>query len=71
MTRRRTLEIELHPVEVISFVNGDNLATIASDGVRHVTQEFSLCKEFPTLKKAIAYLEAKGFRIVTDHFNSI
>lgn len=70
MTRRRT-EIELHPVEVISFVRGDNLATIASDGARHVTQEFSLCKEFSTLKKAIAYLEAKGFQIVTDHFNSI
>lgn len=60
-----------HEVEVLSFRNGDNLATIATDGTRHVSQEFELSKEHATLSKAISYLEAKGYGILMDGFESI
>lgn len=62
---------DFHPVEVLSFRNGDNLATIATDGVRHVSEEIRLCKEHSTLSKAISYLEAKGYRILIDEFESV
>lgn len=58
-------------VEVLSFRNGDNLATIATDGTRHVSQEFELSKEHATLSKAISYLEAKGYGILIDGFESL
>lgn len=60
-----------HLVEVLSFRRGDNLATIATNGQRHVTQEFELCKEFPSLARAISYLEAKGYTIDVDNFQSL
>lgn len=60
-----------HPVEVLSFVKGDNLATIATDGVRHVSQEIELVKEHATLMKAISYLCAKGYHIDPSNFKSI
>lgn len=60
-----------HPVEVLSFRRGDNLATIATDGTRHVSQELELSKEHATLSKAISYLEAKGYGILMDGFESI
>lgn len=58
-------------VEVLSFRNGDNLATIATDGTRHVSQEFELSKEHATLSNAISYLEAKGYGILIDGFESL
>ncbi len=58
-------------VEVLSFRNGDNLATIATDVTRHVSQEFELSKEHATLSKAISYLEAKGYGILIDRFESL
>lgn len=60
-----------HPTEVLSFRRGDNLATIATDGRRSVSQEFELVKEHSSLTAAISYLESKGFSILTDNFNSI
>lgn len=60
-----------HSVEVLSFVRGDNLATIATDGVRHVTQEFELLMEHGRLATAIAYLEGKGYKIQIDGFESL
>lgn len=60
-----------HPVEVLSFVNGDNLATVATDGCRHVSQEIELCREHDSLYKAIAYLEGKGYTIDTSNFSTI
>lgn len=60
-----------HLVEVLSFRRGDNLATIATNGQRHVTQEFELCKEFPSLARAISYLESKGYNIDVDNFQSL
>lgn len=60
-----------HPVEVLAFRRGDNLATIATDGARHVSQEIELIKEHSTLRMAISYLEAKGYLIDPDNFNNI
>ena len=60
-----------HLVEVLSFRRGDNLATIATNGQRHVSQEFELCKEFTSLARAISYLESKGYTIDVDNFQSL
>lgn len=60
-----------HLVEVLSFRRGDNLATIATNGQRHVSQEFELCKEHTSLARAISYLEAKGYNIDVDNFQSL
>lgn len=60
-----------HPVEVLSFIWGDNLATIATDGTRHVSQEIELTKEHTSLSKAICYLETKGYSIDSSNFKSI
>lgn len=62
---------EHHLVEVLSFRRGDNLATIATDGNRHVSQEFELCKEHTSLARAISYLEAKGYSVDIDDFKTI
>lgn len=59
------------PTEVLSFKRGDNLATIATNGTRHVSQEFELVKEHSTLSRAIGYLEAKGYNLLPDMFESV
>lgn len=59
------------PTEVLSFKRGDNLATIATNGTRHVSQEFELVKEHSTLSRAIGYLEAKGYNLLIDQFESV
>lgn len=59
-----------HPVEVLSFQDGIRQATIVTDGVRHKSFEFDHSQDHPTLAKAIAFLEARGYRIVTDAFTS-
>lgn len=58
-------------VEVLSFRRGDNLATIATNGARNVTQEFELTKEHRSLAAAISYLEANGYSILIDNFESV
>lgn len=60
-----------HPTEVLSFRNGDNLATIATDGLRHVSQEHELVREHAKLSQAISYLVAKGYSIDTENFRSL
>lgn len=60
-----------HQVEVLSFGRGDNLATIATDGRRHVSQEIELVKEHKSLSAAISYLEAKGYNIMIDRHESV
>lgn len=67
----KTTTPKTYPAEVISFTRGDNLATIATNGMRHVSQEFECVKEHSSLKTAIAYLEAKGYKIDTSNFQSI
>lgn len=61
----------IHPTEVLSFRRGDNLATVATDGRRHVTQEFEHCVEHGSLNMAISYLECKGYEIDTSNFQSV
>lgn len=67
----KTTTPRTYPVEVLSFVHGDNLATIATNGMRHVSQEFEVVKEHPTLNRAIAYLEGKGYVIDTSNFQNL
>lgn len=62
---------EIHPVEVLSFRRGDNLATIATDGARHVSQEFEQVREHSTLVQAISYLAAKGYELDIDNFKTL
>ena len=59
---------ENNPVEVLSFVNGIQSATIVTDGTRHKSFEYAHCQDHETLSKAIAYLESKGYKIVPDEF---
>lgn len=65
------MEKTVHQVEVLSFQNEGRLATIATNGLRHVSQVLSRCQEHKTLGAAISYLEAQGFEIITDRFVSI
>lgn len=65
------MEQEFRKVEVLKFRKGDNAATIATNGTMHVTKEYELLKEHRTLHHAIGYLEAKGFQISTDEFESV
>lgn len=58
------------PTEVLEFRKGDYRATIATDGVRAVSQERGPVIEHQSLKKAIAYLEARDYSIETGSFNS-
>ena len=60
-----------HAVEILRFRRGDNLATIATDGVRHVSEEIQNIKEHKTLTAAISYLEAKGYCIRNDEFEVV
>lgn len=62
---------EGQPAEVLSFRKGDNLATVATNGQRTVSQEFELVKEHRSLTAAISYLEAKGYEIIQGGFESI
>lgn len=49
--------------------HGDGkIATIATNGTRHIVQIETDLKEHPTLFRAIASLEAKGFSIETQDF---
>ncbi len=64
-------EQDSHPVEVLSFRRGNRLATIATDGRRHVSQEVEEPKEHDTLGNAIAYLECKGYRIDASSTRSV
>lgn len=55
-------------VQVLSFVRGENQATVVTDGERHKSFEFECCQDHPSLNRAIAYLESKGYSIVPDAF---
>lgn len=58
-------------VEILSFTKGDLLATIATDGRRHVSQIIQSAKEHSTLSSAISYLESLGYSIDTSNFQSL
>lgn len=49
--------------------HGDGkIATIATNGTRHIVQIETDLEEYPTLFRAIASLEAQGFTIQTQDF---
>lgn len=58
-------------VETLSFKRGDNLAVIATNGIRHVSYELELVRDHSTLTRAIGYLEAKGYNLLIDQFESV
>lgn len=55
-------------VEVLTFMKGDEFATVVTDGIRHRCFEWDDSTEYDSLKAAIAHLEGKGFHIVADKF---
>lgn len=55
--------------EVLSFMKGDHLATVVTDGTTHKTYEFDKCKSHGSLNMAISYLEAMGYEIDMENFN--
>lgn len=58
-------------VEVLTFTRGDNRATIATNGKRHVSEECAVIKEHASLSRAISYLECKGYVISTENSRSV
>lgn len=60
---------EPHPTEVLSFRNGDHLATVVTDGSTHKTYEFENCRSHGSLNMAISYLESMGYQIDMESFN--
>ena len=63
------MKVNSKPVEVLSFMNGTQYATIVTDGEVHRSFEFAQCKAHSTLNAAIAYLESRGYTIEPDNFN--
>lgn len=55
-----------HEVQVLSFQKGIHQATIVTDGERTKSFELECALDHPSLHKAIAYLESKGYSIVPD-----
>lgn len=52
---------------LLTFVRADGMkATIATNGERHVTQIGEKLATYKTLWKAIASLECRGYRILTE-----
>lgn len=54
--------------EVITFRDGDRVASLVTDGTRTKTYESDCCREHTTTLKAIAYLESQGYHVQTDEF---
>lgn len=55
--------------EVLTFRNGDRLATVVTDGRTVKTYEWESSMQHASLNKAIAYLEARGYTIEVEQFN--
>ena len=55
--------------EVLTFRNGDRLATVVTDGRTVKTYEWESNKQHVSLSKAIAYLEARGYKVDVEQFN--
>lgn len=52
--------------EIISFVRGGQSAYIVTNGKRTKSFEWQHVQDHSSLKMAIAYLESKGYQIITD-----
>lgn len=56
-------------LEVLAFAREHQRAHIVSDGTHTRSYEEGGCTVHDTLTKAIAYLEAKGYKIQIDEWN--
>lgn len=61
---------EMNEIEcvVIWYQRDGEVASIATDGHRAVTQEGSKVKELPSLRRAMADLSSRGYQVVIDKF---
>lgn len=57
--------------EVLKFERDGQVATIATNGQRHVSQVGAVAVEHASLTRAIAYLAKQGYNIVTDCFEVV
>lgn len=53
---------------ILGFRKGDKQATIVTDDVVTRSYEDEGCRSHDSLKQAIAYLESKQYKIITDQF---
>lgn len=58
-----------HQVEVVTFCRGDEFATVVTDGVMTRSFRREDTQQHESLKRAIAYLEARGYQIIPDAFS--
>lgn len=55
--------------EVLAFRDGTHRhATVVTDGTRHKSFTLAGAKDHRTIGEAIAYLECKGYHIITDEW---
>lgn len=59
--------------EVLTFqdqeTGAQRVASVVTDGVNVRTYEYGGCKAHATLRRALAYLEVRGYRIIMDNYN--
>lgn len=66
MTINNRKNTEGQEVELLQFVLDDHRASIATNGRRSVAQIGCQCYEFNSLMKAISFLSARGYNVLTD-----
>lgn len=62
-------EHAVSPIETLTFRKGIKQATVVTDGLHYATYEAGERKWHSKLSKAIAYLEARGYKIIVDLWN--
>lgn len=60
--------MDITMTETLTFTKPGMTATIVTDGQNVRSYEPTACKSHETLKKAIAYIESRGYLIVMDQF---
>lgn len=53
-------------LEVLTFQKGFRYATVVTDGTRTKSFEYDRANDHASVKKAIAFLEARGYQIKTE-----
>lgn len=53
-------------IEVLTFMRGDETATVATNGALHAVYTRTYTRKYTTLHAAIAHLESRGYSIRTD-----
>lgn len=53
---------------VIWYQRDGEVASVATDGHRAVTQQGSKCKEMPSMRRAMADLSSRGYQVIMDKF---